>query len=106
MEDLLKNKLFWICVGLLMFNACVFVVGKAVVDKAADEVMERLEKDYSPSPYGPGYDPDVVRPESMPQNRSHFEMKTVAETTNSPVVQVTYATAWRDDWERDRGFTQ
>lgn len=31
-----------------------------LLNKVADKVIEKLEKDYSPSPYGPGLDPDRV----------------------------------------------
>jgi len=34
--------------------------GKIFVDKVADVVIEKLKKDYSPSPYGPGIDPDKI----------------------------------------------
>lgn len=36
-----------------------------VVDKIADKVIEKLQKDYSPSPYGPGLDPDKIDPHAI-----------------------------------------
>jgi hypothetical protein len=30
------------------------------VDHVSDKVIEKLSKEYSPSPYGPGLDPDKV----------------------------------------------
>jgi hypothetical protein len=107
MESLLKNKLFWACIGLLMFNMFVFVVGKAVVAKAADEVIERLEKDYSPSPYGPGFNPDKANPEALRQDKLYYEIKkTISGVKESPILQVANATEWRENWERERGFSQ
>jgi len=100
MDDLFKNKLFWLCIGLLVFNMSIFVVGKVVVDKAADEVIERLENEYSPSPYGPGFDPDKVEPEAL-QDRIYYELK-----KDDPITDISEATEWNDNWERDRGFNQ
>jgi len=113
MEDLLKNKIVLLCLGLLLFNIFVFVAGKVIVNKAADQVIERLEKDYSPSPYGPGFNADQVNPESLRAQREYFEMSqqqsasfVVSDEEPSPVIAVTTAGIWRDDWERERGFSQ
>jgi hypothetical protein len=42
----------------------VFILGlegcNMLLDRIADRVIEKLEKDYSPSPYGPGINPDKV----------------------------------------------
>lgn len=42
-------------VALIGFQGC-----DMFMNKIADRVIEKLEKDYSPSPYGPGLDPDRV----------------------------------------------
>lgn len=34
--------------------------GGMFMDRLADKVIERMEKPYSPSPYGPGLDPDKL----------------------------------------------
>ena len=34
--------------------------GNVFIDVVADRVIQKLEKEYSPSPYGPGLDPDRV----------------------------------------------
>ncbi|RTK97710.1 MAG: hypothetical protein EKK64_00410 [Neisseriaceae bacterium] len=55
-----SEKLVWIVLGLGIF---IFVVGigtNVLVDKVADKVIQKLQKDYSPSPYGPGFDPDKI----------------------------------------------
>jgi len=36
-----------------------------LIDKLADRVIEKLQKPYSPSPYGPGVDPDKLDVISM-----------------------------------------
>lgn len=62
MEELKQNPLLWV-VGILLL---VMVVGffsiNVVVDKATDAVIEKLQKEYSPGPYAPGFDPDKVNP--------------------------------------------
>ena len=42
----------------LLFGSMMF--GGLFMDRLADKVIERMEKPYSPSPYGPGLDPDKL----------------------------------------------
>tara|TARA_Y100000034_G_scaffold57774_1_gene70519 strand:+ start:364 stop:708 length:345 start_codon:yes stop_codon:yes gene_type:complete len=109
MEDIIKNKLFWVVAIVFCMNIGVFVIGKVVVDKAADKVIERLEKDYSPSPYGPGFDPDKVNV----LRQLYYEIKQqrtpegdVFESEfSSPGFRASVRDAdrWRYEWEADRG---
>lgn len=65
MNDLFKNKLFWVA---MILGGTFFAVGvgkKAIVNVIADRVIEKLQKDYSPSPYGPGIDPDKLDVQGM-----------------------------------------
>ena len=55
-----NNKFFWIVVGLTAVMLVIGVGGKLFVDRVADVVIEKLKKEYSPSPYGPGIDPDKI----------------------------------------------
>jgi hypothetical protein len=41
------------------------VGGKVFIDKIADVVVEKLKQKYSPSPYGPGIDPDKIDMEKV-----------------------------------------
>lgn len=88
-----NNKLFWV-IGVL--SAVMIVVGignKAFVDKIADRVIKKLQKDYSPSPYGPGVDPDKL------------DVEKIRKTSNSPVVPYKVSQpigSWNEDWERMR----
>ena len=109
MEDILKNKMVWLVGVVFLLNMVLFVVGKVVVDKAADKVIERLEKDYSPSPYGPGFDPDKVNT----LRQFYYEIKKQRDDEgsvfqsefSSPGFRAAVKTAdeWREDWEADRG---
>jgi hypothetical protein len=55
-----NNKLVYLFVALTVL-LLVFGIGtKVFVDKVADRVIYKLQKDYSPSPYGPGIDPDKI----------------------------------------------
>jgi hypothetical protein len=57
---MLNNKLVYVFAGLTVL-LLVFGLGtKVFVDKVADRVILKLQKDYSPSPYGPGIDPDKI----------------------------------------------
>jgi hypothetical protein len=121
MDDLLKNKFVWIVGLFTVLNLCVFVGGKIVVNKAATQVIERLRQDYSPSPYGPGLDPDKLQPRQSQQQppqpqqpkaaimtdeqaqKTYLEMK--ASQDPVPAKTMTSSQQWREDWERERGFS-
>jgi hypothetical protein len=68
MNDILNKKLFWLVVGLAMFLFFLNIFSDKIVDKIverhykeiADEVVKKLQKEYCPSPYGPGIDPDKI----------------------------------------------
>jgi len=68
MNNLNNNKFFWIVVGLTAAMLVIGVGGKVFIDKVADVVVEKLKKDYSPSPYGPGIDPDKIDYEKLRRN--------------------------------------
>jgi hypothetical protein len=114
MEDILKNKMFIIVAVFMMFNVMIFVGGKYIVNKAADEVIERLERNYSPSPYGPGLDPDKVDPSILDNARVYMELRQTDGVNPDPLpaafieqeAEIAYAAEWREQWEKDRGFNQ
>ena len=86
-----NNKLVWV-IGVL--SAVMIVVGignKAFMDKVADRVIQKLQKDYSPSPYGPGIDPDKLDVEKIKKN-----------SPVTPHKAFQSANGWNDDWERMR----
>lgn len=56
----MKNKLHVAFLGLVLAMIVCAIGGKVFVDKISDKVIEKLQKDYSPSPYGPGIDPDKL----------------------------------------------
>lgn len=109
-DELKTNKLFWAVVALTVFNVGVIFVGKFVVDKAADKVIERFEKDYSPSPYGPGIDPDKVDPTAEARQRLYYELKKIEQQDGHTVAfdeepAGSGDETWRATWESERGFS-
>ena len=105
MEDLKNNKMFWIVAIFTVLNLAFFFGGKIIINKAADKVIEKLQKEYSPSPYGPGLDPDKVDPQSISKQRLYFELRKRAMDEDSVVLRNHgQQVMWRDDWEKDRGF--
>lgn len=108
MEFLKKNWLVAVMVVFCIVNVGVYVIGNVVVEKAADRVIEKLQKEYSPSPYGPGLDPDKLSPANA---KKYFQIRHPGSTTMSEktsrddgeigkVAEVN----WRADWEQQRGF--
>lgn len=54
------ENLVWVVLGLGVFIFVVGIGSNFLVDKVAEKVIQKLQKDYSPSPYGPGFDPDKI----------------------------------------------
>lgn len=113
MEDLKENKLLWILLAVTFVNVAGFVLGSYLIDKTAQRVIGKLQKDYSPSPYGPGFDPDKVSPEGFKASQDYFEKRTSDEFVNQDLIESTHGglgnarsnpNVWRNDWEKDRGF--
>ena len=61
-EDLKKNKLAWFVGAMLLFNIIAFFISNVLIEKTADKVILKLQKEYSPAkpPYGPGINPDKI----------------------------------------------
>lgn len=58
-----NNTKLWIVGGLVAVILVVALGGNWFINKVTDRVILKLQKEYSPSPYGPGLDPDKVDPE-------------------------------------------
>ena len=67
-----SNKLLFVIVILVLAVILGAVGSKVIVDKTADKVIQKLQKDYSPSPYGPGIDPDKLDVQKL-QKADQFE---------------------------------
>ncbi len=61
------KRLIWAVVILAISMLVVGVGSRILVDKIADRVILKLQKDYSPSPYGPGIDPDKLDVAKLPK---------------------------------------
>jgi len=55
-----NRNLIWVVIGLVLALLLAGFVNKYLVDKVADRVIQKLQTEYSPSPYGPGIDPDKL----------------------------------------------
>lgn len=61
----LNNKLFYVVLALTVAMVVVGVGSSVLVNRVTDAVIEKLQKEYSPSPYGPGIDPDKIDVQKM-----------------------------------------
>ncbi len=61
-EEIKNNKLAWLIGAMLVFNLVAFFISSVLVEKTADRVIQKIQKEYSPAkpPYGPGINPDKV----------------------------------------------
>jgi hypothetical protein len=62
---LMNNNNNKILITLTVSALLVLFAGKIMVDKIVDRVIQKLQKEYSPSPYGPGFDPDKIDIEKL-----------------------------------------
>jgi hypothetical protein len=94
-ETLKKSVLFWVVVGFTALNVSAFIFSKFIVHQTTQKVLEKLQKEYSPSPYGPGFDPDKINVDGVKQPGAVFP---VAFTENN------HDEAWEVEWNKVRGF--
>lgn len=96
--NLLDNKLVWLVAFMTVFNIGMFLGFKVLVNKTADQVIQKLQKEYSPSPYSPGFDPDKVSPDALRRKEVLFyegQGEFLAD-------QITTTDAWQASWESER----
>ena len=115
MQELMKNKLFLAVMAFMALNVFAFFGSRVVVDKTTDRVIEKLQKEYSPSPYGPGVDPDRVNVEAirpkmaelveLAEAKEYLEMRQGESAIQyAPTLRQIADISWRDEWEAERGF--
>lgn len=85
-----NDKLLWVIIGLTVVILFAGFGGKSFVSKVADQVIEKLQKDYSPSPYGPGIDPDKLDVEKIRRTNPQPQPLQTGETNFG----------WESDWQR------
>lgn len=105
MEDIRNNKIIWAVLAITLTNIIVFGVGKVMVDKVTDRVIERLQREYSPSPYSPGFDPDKINPIDSSLSHGNFFNHMIASKEKSMKNDPNSKVVWRDIWETERGFS-
>ena len=104
------NKIFWILIGITIFNISAFLLGKSIIEKAADRAIQKLQKEYSPSPYGPGVDPDKLDIEGMKQHygikkeldTNVFKEENVKHQEKTLIKTISDSDKWREEWEKSR----
>lgn len=65
MESLKKYWWVWIIVGITGLNLLFFGMSELMTKRVYNKVMEKMQKEYSPSPYGPGIDPDKLNLDTL-----------------------------------------
>jgi len=102
MTELKNNKLFLALVALAVFNLLGILGFKLVVDKATDKVIQKLQKEYSPSPYGPGFDPDKV---DLDKFKGKSPVPPPPGKKPEMVIFEKPKAEWKSNWESERGFS-
>ncbi len=65
----MNNNIVVILVVFALVFGGLYVGGNLVIDKVCDRVIEKLQREYSPGPYHPGFDPDKVNPDFFRQQQ-------------------------------------
>jgi len=96
-----NNIVLFIVIGLGMVLALTLVAGPKLIDKLADRVIEKLQRDYAPGPYNPGFDPDKVDPNKL------FDKYTAQHFTNDHrhhqvIEEHIDLNDWNRQWEESR----
>lgn len=94
-----QKIIIWVLAGVMFFNVFAFMGYKLLVSKITDAVIQKLQKDYSPSPYGPGIDPDRVSPDSFIEP-VYFKTH---RGEPSKAFLGKHNETWLSDWEKSRG---
>jgi hypothetical protein len=58
-----------ILITLAISSLFILFAGNIMVDKIVNRVIQKLQKEYSPSPYGTGFDPDKIDIEKLNQEK-------------------------------------
>jgi hypothetical protein len=88
--DSIKPRVLWGVVAFTVLNIVMLGWSEVIVRRTEKRVIERLSKPYSPSPYGPGLDPDKVNPDALkkPAKTADFD---------APVPQKDFRFRWEDE---------
>jgi hypothetical protein len=57
-----NNKLLWVAGGLAVLIVALAIQSQILTERITNKVIQKLQREYGPSPYGPGFDPDKVGP--------------------------------------------
>lgn len=95
-DTLKKSVLFWVVISFTALNVSAFLFSKYIIHQTTQRVLEKLQKEYSPSPYGPGFDPDKMNLDGLKQPGTF----PVAFIEGAPEAE------WEADWDKQRGFNR
>lgn len=99
-----NNSNILLLVVIVLTMVMLGVGNKVLVDKIANQVIQKLQKEYSPSPYGPGIDPDKLDLEKLKKesNAPLPPFKAIQPVLSEPVLSDGVVSNWNDDWESQR----
>jgi hypothetical protein len=81
MNEILNKKLFWLVISLAFGMFFINMFSNKIVDMVisnhyediAEIVVKKLQKEYCPSPYGPGVDPDKINIDELMKASSEWD---------------------------------
>lgn len=87
-EKQLMISLAIVCLAVFLGIGIVGVGIKKISERAADNVIKNLQRDYAPGPYAPGFDPDKVDPNYFRQRLPSEQQGVVPSDPNQPYPRI------------------
>jgi hypothetical protein len=112
--DWKNNKLVCVVVVVFVLNLLFFISYQSIVNRVTNAVINKIQKEYSPSPYGPGLDPDKLTPssktlyEELQQRQGNKKVYQEEVQSDMPHPEMVLSqdfskNKWRSEWEKERG---
>jgi len=104
-DNIMNNKLLWIVIALGVLLVGVFIGGPILVDRITQKVINKMQKEYSPGPYAPGFDPDRVDPRFFRDGTPKGPPPgwTPPPQVIQPPAKMPSPEDWNKQWEKYRG---
>jgi hypothetical protein len=96
-EQLKQHKVA-ILLGFLTANIFMLGFSELMIRRTTTRVIQRLEKKYSPSPYGPGLNPDLLNaPKGMDTTKKQKTNLEINENETSSEIKSGFLSSWESE---------
>lgn len=106
--DLRNNKLMMALFAVIALNFVLVIGYTVMVKQVTRSVIHELKKDYAPGgqSYGGQLDPDKIKNQRGYEDIKEGQRVVDPQPVDIPRPEITMRSAWRDKWEKERGFSE